>query len=128
MWLDLRELLLVAAGSVPGALLRWWAATALGSTAAWGSAASDLLVNLFGSLLLGILVGAPACKGGPYLLLGVGFCGSLTTFSSWMLALHRFEQQGKPLDGLLLLCLSVGLGVAAAGCGLVLGRRTVPRR
>ena len=53
---ELRELLLVALGAMPGALLRWQAGVQLGP---WlgGSAGADLLVNVVGSFVLGFLAG-----------------------------------------------------------------------
>jgi CrcB protein len=56
------------------------------------------------------------------LLGGIGFCGSLTTFSSWMLDLVRLGQQGQGLAGLALLVASLVLGLAAAAAGLALSR------
>ncbi len=69
-------LLLVAAGGAAGALLRWGVSRAVpGRTA-------TLAVNLAGSLLLGLLLHA-----GPSMaaLVGIGFCGALTTFSTYAL-------------------------------------------
>ena len=50
--LELQELLLVGAGAVPGALLRWQVALHLGDR--------NLLVNVLGAALLGWLAGLPA--------------------------------------------------------------------
>ena len=71
--LELQELLLVGVGAVPGALLRWQLALHLGG--------QNVLVNVLGAALLGLLAGLPAAPR-RQLLLGIGFCGSLTTFSS----------------------------------------------
>ena len=61
-------------GAIPGALLRWQL--------------PDLLIaNLLGCLLLGLLIGAAGSRPRLLLLGGIGFCGSLTSFSSWMLQL-----------------------------------------
>jgi CrcB protein len=116
-----RQLLLVAAGAVPGAWLRWQCGQRLGP---WlgGSAGADLVVNLLGSLLLGWLVGSQPRRSGLLLFAGVGFCGSLTTFSSWLLAVAERLRSPRPLEGLALLVTSLGLGLLAAGLGFHWGR------
>ena len=118
---ELRELLLVAAGGVPGALLRWQAAVQLGP---WlgGSAGADLLVNVLGSFLLGFLAGPIPHRTSLLLWLGIGFCGCLTTFSSWMLdVVHLIEAQ-QPWQGLVLVLATLSLGLAASLLGLLSSR------
>jgi len=124
---ELRELLLVALGAIPGALLRWQSTVQLGP---WlgGSAGADLLVNVLGSLVLGFLAGPVPMRTGLVLLLGIGFCGSLTTFSSWILDVVKLLEGGQPLAATLLVLLSLGMGLAAAGAGLGLSRRLYRRR
>jgi len=124
---ELRELLLVALGAIPGALLRWQSTVQLGP---WlgGSAGADLLVNVLGSLVLGFLAGPVPMRTGLVLLLGIGFCGSLTTFSSWILDVVKLLEGGQPLAATLLVLLSLGMGLAAAGVGLGLSRRLYRRR
>ena len=112
--LELQELLLVGAGAVPGALLRWQLALHLGD--------QNLLVNVFGAALLGLLVGLPAAPR-RQLLLGIGFCGSVTTFSSWMLAAMQHLGAGDWAAALGLIGLTLGLGLGAAGLGFWCGRR-----
>ncbi|MFM7266576.1 MAG: CrcB family protein [Cyanobium sp.] len=104
---EVGDLGLVAAGAIPGALLRWWLPDLL-------------LANLLGCLLLGLLVGAAG--GRPRLLLwgGIGFCGSLTSFSSWILALAALPPLSLAFLQAVLLPL-VG-GVAALLLGKGLGR------
>ncbi|MFM2173255.1 MAG: hypothetical protein RLZZ54_1182 [Cyanobacteriota bacterium] len=118
---ELRELLLVAIGAVPGALLRWQSGVQLGPHLG-GSAGADLLVNLVGSFLLGFLAGPIPRRTGLVLLLGIGFCGCLTTFSSWMLDVVKLIQAGRPLWGLLLIVGSLVLGLFSAAGGLGLSR------
>jgi len=119
------ELLLVACGAAPGALLRWrleHAAAAAGVGAA-GLAApvlADLLANLAGSLLLGLVLAQQQRRPRLQLLLGIGFCGALTTFSSWILHLQRLLTAGALLPALLLLLVSVLGGLAALLAGLAL--------
>ena len=124
---ELRELLLVGLGAIPGALLRWQSSVQLGP---WlgGSAGADLLVNVLGSFVLGFLAGPIPMRAGLLLLLGIGFCGSLTTFSSWMLDVVKLLEGGQPLGALLLVLVSLVMGLAAAGAGLGLSRLLYRRR
>lgn len=118
----LKELVFVACGAVPGAWLRWQSGVHLGPVLG-GSAVSDLLVNLIGSLLLGFLAGPIPRRPSLLLLLGIGFCGCLTTFSSWMLDVVKLLQAGQPVFGLLLIVVSLLLGLACAAAGFQLSRR-----
>jgi len=118
---ELRELLLVALGAVPGAVLRWQSGVQLGPHLG-GSAGADLLVNLAGSFVLGFLAGPIPQRTGFVLLLGIGFCGCLTTFSSWMLDVMKLIADSRPAAGLLLIAASLGLGLTSAAAGLRLCR------
>jgi CrcB protein len=118
----LKELALVGCGAVPGAWLRWQSGVHLGPVLG-GSAVSDLLVNLIGSLILGFLAGPMPRRPSLLLLLGIGFCGCLTTFSSWMLDVVKLLQAGQPVFGLLLIVVSLLLGLACAAAGFQLSRR-----
>ena len=124
---ELRELLLVGLGAIPGALLRWQSAVQLGP---WlgGSAGADLMVNVVGSFVVGFLAGPIPRRTGLVLLVGIGFCGSLTTFSSWILDVVKLLEKGQPLGAGLLVLVSLALGLAAAGAGLGLSRRLYRRR
>ena len=115
--LELQELLLVGLGAVPGAPLRWQLALHLGD--------QNLLVNVLGAALLGVLAGLPAAPR-RQLLLGIGFCGSLTTFSSWMLAAMKYLSSGDWAAALGLIGLTLGLGLGDAALGFSLGRRLKP--
>ena len=111
---ELQELLLVALGAVPGALLRWQVALHLGDR--------HVLVNVVGAGVLGLLVGLPAAPR-RQLLVGIGFCGSLTTFSSWMLDAMRLISAGRVIEASGLMGLTLGLGLGAAALGFWLGQR-----
>jgi CrcB protein len=79
----------------------------------WGT----LVVNLAGTLLLGLLVGLAASHR-TLLLLGTATLGSYTTFSTWMLEAHRPAQDGEPR----LAWLNLLIGLTAGLGAIVLGR------
>ena len=110
---ELQELLLVAVGAVPGALLRWQFSVVLHDR--------DVLVNVFGSLILGLLLGLPY-RPRLQLLAGIGFCGSLTTFSSWMVNSVDLIYSGQFLGAIGLIGMTLGLGLGGAALGLWIGR------
>ena len=110
---ELQELVLVAVGAVPGALLRWQTSGVFHDR--------DVLVNVFGSLILGLLLGLPY-RPRLQLLVGIGFCGSLTTFSSWMVNSVNLIVSGQPLEALGLIGMTLGLGLGGAALGLWIGR------
>ncbi len=119
---ELVELLLVAAGAVPGALLRWQAEVHLGPVLG-GVPWAQLLVNLTGCLVLGLLAGPIPWRTPLVLCLGIGFCGALTTFSSWMLSLVRLAELDRAGEGLWLLLASLVLGLLAAAAGAAASHR-----
>ena len=111
---ELQELLLIAVGAVPGALMRWQFGVVLHDR--------DVLVNVLGSLILGLLLGLPY-RPRIQLLVGIGFCGSLTTFSSWMVNSVDLIVSGQQLAAIGLIGLTLGLGLGGAALGLWIGRR-----
>ena len=111
--LELEELLLVGLGAVPGALLRWQVAFQLQD--------QYLVVNTLGAALLGLLAGLPA-NSRYQLLFGVGFCGSATTFSSWMLAATKQLSAGEWAAALGLIGCTLGLGLGAGLLGYWCGK------
>lgn len=91
-----------------------------------GRLASDfpygtLAVNLSGSLALGVLVGASVSHG-TGLVLGTGFLGGYTTFSTWMVESVRLGELGNVEALLRNLWLSLLAGFAAAAVGFHLGQ------
>jgi CrcB protein len=111
---ELQELLLVGLGAVPGALLRWQVSLH------WAD--RHVLVNVVGAALLGLLAGLPAAPR-RQLLVGIGFCGSFTTFSSWMLDAMRLISARRVIEASGLIGLTLGLGLGAAALGFWIGQR-----
>jgi CrcB protein len=81
----------------------------------------NVVVNVVGAALLGLLAGLPAAPR-RQLLVGIGFCGSLTTFSGWMLDAMRLISTGKVIEASGLIAITLGLGVAASMIGFRCGR------
>jgi CrcB protein len=82
----------------------------------WGT----FTVNIVGSLVLGVTAGAVATTGGPawvLTLVGTGFCGALTTFSTFGFETVRLAQDGSLLEAALNVCGSLVVGMAACVAG-----------
>ena len=80
---------------------------------------ATLLVNVLGAFLLGIVIVLP---GEWQVILGIGLCGALTTFSGVSLQLHRRLTAAAYRPVMIYAgCLIIG-GVVAAGIGIILGR------
>ena len=122
---ELLDLGLVAAGAIPGALLRWRlelvAAEAVGGLR--GVVGADLLANLIGCLLIGALAAQPPRRARVFLWGGIGFCGSLTTFSSWILELSQALRHGQLGPALSVLLVSLVGGLLLTSFGYELARR-----
>jgi CrcB protein len=86
----------------------------------WGT----FTVNVAGSLVLGLLTGAAsagAASPAVQLALGTGFCGALTTYSTFSYETLRRIEGGNKLLGLANVVGSIVAGLAAAAAGFALG-------
>ncbi len=116
--------LLVAVGAVPGAWLRFRLVNHLEPMVPrkhWGTFG----VNLIACFALGLLVGLQeqcgAAASRTLLLVGTGFLGSLSTFSTLMAELLAGLRQGHHGETVLLSLGSVLGGVLALSAGLWIG-------
>ncbi|TSB44942.1 fluoride efflux transporter FluC [Alkalicoccobacillus porphyridii] len=88
-----------------------------------------LIVNLSGSLLLGILSGwlyIQSQKEWIRIGLGVGFCGGFTTMSTFAAESIQFFNKGSEM--IPYVAVSMFAGVAACGCGIWIGTYLSERR
>ena len=115
---------IVVLGAVAGAPLRLLAERIAVARRGPGTVLGTLAVNVAGSLLLGLLLGARDVPAEVVALVGTGFCGTLTTFSTLQLELVelvRSEDWGIAAG---YAAASVVLGLAA----VVAGRAAALRR
>lgn len=109
-------LLLVLAGAAVGAPLRYLVGLA---TPASAFPFGTLIVNVAGSFLLGFLVALPADPA-TAALLGTGFCGALTTYSTFSYETLRLARSGARLLAAANAVGSVLAGLGAAALGALL--------
>jgi CrcB protein len=110
----------VALGGALGAPARYFLAMLVQQRRAgrfpWGTFA----VNVFGSLLLGLVVGA-GIAGHASSLVAVGLCGALTTYSTFSHETHRLIRAGHRREALLNVVGSMGATLAAVALGYLVG-------
>jgi CrcB protein len=115
--------LLVVLGALVGAPLRLLADRVAVARRGPGSVVGTLAVNVVGSAVLGVLLGLRGVPPAVLALVGTGFCGTLTTFSTFGADVVRLVEERAVLRavGYLAATLVLGLGVAAAGYLLARG-------
>lgn len=119
--------LYVALGAAVGAPLRYLVDRAVrtrhDSAFPWGT----LAVNVAGSLILGVLAGAaPAVPGALSALLGAGFCGALTTYSTFGFETVRLIERRRRVHAAANVVASVVAGLCAAFVGIAVGSAIRP--
>lgn len=85
----------------------------------WGT----LVINVTGSFLLGLLTGLGLHHGLPKTVrtvLGVGFCGAYTTFSTFTFETVRLVEEGAMVEAAMNLTATLLAGGLAAAAGLAL--------
>ena len=119
------NLFLVIAGAAVGAPLRYLGDRAIQSrhdtVFPWGT----FTVNVFGSLILGIIAGAATAGGASpqvQLALGTGFCGALTTYSTFSYETLRLLEDDARLFAAANVVASIVAGLGAAFLGVALSQ------
>lgn len=119
------KLLLVIAGAAVGAPLRYLTDRAVqarhDSAFPWGT----FSVNVIGSAILGFVTGATMAGDAPHwvqLLVGTGFCGALTTYSTFSYETLRLYEQNAKLPALANVIASVLAALGAATLGVAVSQ------
>lgn len=111
--------LLVLLGGAVGAPARYLTDVAVqrahGTAFPWGT----WTVNVVGSLVLGVVLGAGS--GWVVTLVGTGFCGALTTYSTFGYETVRLAEEGETATAVWNVVASCAVGLAAAAVGWALG-------
>jgi CrcB protein len=105
-----------------GSLARFFVDGAVSAAIGRDFPLGTLIVNISGSVLLGLLTGL-ALSHDQALLAGTAAVGSYTTFSTWMLESQRLTEERQYRKVAVNLILSLVLGVAAAALGRLIGAR-----
>lgn len=102
----------VARAWVGEAVLRRWPRRGLGT----------LAVNLSGAFLLGLWTGSPAVPATWLEVVGTGFLGAFTTFSTWMFEVTAAWRDRRRATVVVEVGATLALGVALAALGFGLGK------
>lgn len=125
--MSLSQILYIAIGGAIGAVLRYLASTAVYALLGRGFPYGTLVVNVLGSLAMGVLaiLLIERVSTGPELraLLLIGLLGSFTTFSTFSIETLNLIEQGGLIKAGLNILLSVMLCLAAAWVGTLIGRQ-----
>ncbi len=114
--------LMVALGALVGAPARYLTDRAIQSrhesVFPWGT----LTVNVVASVILGLMVGAAAHLDSQVIALaGTGFCGALSTYSTFSYETMRLTVEGARFYAVANILLGLVAGIGGAGMGLSIG-------
>ncbi len=122
--------LLVGVGGALGSMARYGFGVLTGRF--WSSSfpLATLLINILGSLAMGLFIGflarsTPVWQSDARLFVAVGIFGGFTTFSSFSLDAISMIERGEAGPALLYVAISVLVGIAALYAGLVAMRGAV---
>jgi CrcB protein len=123
----MRALLLVGAGGAVGAMMRYGFGSLVGRFWPMSFPLATMLINIIGSVAMGVFVGLmarflPPWQEGARLFVAVGLLGGFTTFSSFSLETVLLLERGELLAAGAYVLLSVVVCVIGLYLGLLLIR------
>lgn len=117
----IKTVLLIGSGGFIGSVARYYVSKLNLSTHFFSIPVGTLLVNITGSLLIGLLMGisekSTVITAEARLFLMVGLCGGFTTFSSFTMENLTLVHNGQLLQVLIYTSLSIILGLLAVYIG-----------
>ena len=120
---------LVALGSALGGLTRWGVtagmARLLGTAFPWGT----FTANVLACLVLGAITGAAltgAAGASTQALIGTGFCGALSTYSTFSFESFRLAEQGARFFAVANIAASIAAGEGAVFLGSAVAQAIWP--
>ena len=121
----MRDLLLVGAGGFIGAILRYVVGLVLVPRMTTAFPVHTFLINVTGSLALGVIIGAAETRGlAPWIrpAVAVGVLGAYTTFSTFGWETVALLERGETAIASAYVLASVAVGLGAVVIGLAVGR------
>ena len=122
----IKTLLLVGIGGAMGSVLRYLTHWLTSKHFQSSFPLSTFLVNILGSLLIGLFIGYlgkyfPENHPLKFLLI-IGFCGGFTTFSSFALENYNLLQNNNQITAYIYMATSIILTISAVGLGSYLSK------
>ncbi len=118
------NLILVGIGGIFGGLSRYQLGKLISQRAKSTFPIGTFIINISGALLLGLLSSLDAGKN-IYLLLGDGFLGTYTTFSTFMYEGFNLFQGNEKLNAFIYILGSLILGIIGYFLGFALGQASI---
>jgi CrcB protein len=118
------NLILVGIGGICGGLARFQLGRLMSQKSKMAFPIGTFVINITGALLLGLVTSMDAGKN-IYLLLGDGFLGAYTTFSTFMYEGFNLFQENEKLNAFLYIIGSLVLGIIGCVIGFAIGESLV---